>query len=612
MIEPGEDPFASAAPADVVLLEPGCFVTAGWLDGLRQAALATSTTATAAAVTQRDIDPRLGLDAVGFEEAAAAIRSGSLRLRPRLGYHEAACLYVRRSAIELVGGGEAFLRRCLETGLVHVLADDVLVLDARPPSDLPPALDDGRGPVARSLGSARRALSGLSAVIDAGILYGPTTGSAVHVVELIAGLARTGKVSLTVIVPNRPSEYALSRLESLPEVSLMTYGEAPNRASRPADVVHRPFQLTNAGDLTFLASLGRRLVLTHQDLIAFHNPAYFPSTEAWEGYRQLTRLALAAIDRVVFSSAFARDDALAEELVASERASVVRLGVDHPFSPWDRTPAPVAPAAAEARVGGGEVILCLGTDLNHKNRLFVLRMLERLKARHGWDGMLVFAGSTIRQGSSRPREARLLDAHPGLAASVLDVGAVSEAEKAWLYGRAALVVYPSVVEGFGLVPFEAAAHRVPCMWAPESSLRELLPEAAAEITPWDPEQSARRALALMRNADARERNLSAVDAAASGLTWDATAARLLEVYRMTAEAPANSGLTEAASGGLALGSLSEDAARLVGPHGELPSDVQRPLLALATHRRLAAPVFGALKLGYRASHQLRRRRHSLP
>ena len=153
-------------------------------------------------------------------------------------------------------------------------------------------------------------------------------------------------------------------------------------------------------------------------------------------------------------------------------------------------------------------MLCLGTDLHHKNRLFVLRMLERLKARHAWDGMLVFAGPTIRHGSSRPRETLLLDAHPGLAASVLDVGSVSEAEKAWLYGRSALVVYPSVVEGFGLVPFEAAAYRVPSMWAPESSLREMLPEAAAEIIPWDPEQSAARALALMRQADARERNLS--------------------------------------------------------------------------------------------------------
>ena len=101
------------------------------------------------------------------------------------------CLYVRRGAIELVGWRKDFLARCLETGLVHVLADDVLALDARPPSDRTPALEDRRGPVARSLGAARRAQNRLSAVIDARILYGPTTGSAVHVLEVIAGLART-------------------------------------------------------------------------------------------------------------------------------------------------------------------------------------------------------------------------------------------------------------------------------------------------------------------------------------------------------------------------------------------------------------------------------------
>ena len=78
---------------------------------------------------------------------------------------------------------------------------------------------------------------------------------------------------------------------------------------------------------------------------------------------------------------------------------------------------------------------------------------------------------------------------------------------------------------------------------------------------------------------------------------------------MTADGPANPGLAVVAGGGLAVGSLTEDAARLVGPGGELPPDVHRPLLALATHRRLAAPVFGALKLGYRASYEFRRRRH---
>ncbi len=48
--------------------------------------------------------------------------------------------------------------------------------------------------------------------------------------------------------------------------------------------------------------------------------------------------------------------------------------------------------------------------------------------------------------------------------------------------------------------------------------------------------------------------------------------------------------------------------RLIGPGGALPSDVERPLLALATHPQIGKPMFRAIRLGYRASYRLRRRR----
>jgi hypothetical protein len=48
--------------------------------------------------------------------------------------------------------------------------------------------------------------------------------------------------------------------------------------------------------------------------------------------------------------------------------------------------------------------------------------------------------------------------------------------------------------------------------------------------------------------------------------------------------------------------------RLIGPGGALPSDVERPLLALATHPQIGKPMFRAMKLGYRASFRLRRLR----
>src|SRR5205085_8072545 len=125
---------------------------------------------------------------------------------------------------------------------------------------------------------------------------------------------------------------------------------------------------------------------------------------------------------------------------------------------------PVAPSGVEALSRGGDVILCLGTDFHHKNRIFALRMLGDLHRRAGWRGHLVFAGPTVAYGSSRADEARMLKREPRLADFVIDVGAVTETEKAWLLRRAQLVLYPTIYEGFGLVPFEAAEHGVACMW----------------------------------------------------------------------------------------------------------------------------------------------------
>jgi glycosyltransferase involved in cell wall biosynthesis len=85
--------FASSAPADVVLLNSDCLVAEGWLEGLREAAYASCATATATALTnhgtivsvpERDVPCPTLPDSWSFDDAAAAVRSQSLRLRPRL------------------------------------------------------------------------------------------------------------------------------------------------------------------------------------------------------------------------------------------------------------------------------------------------------------------------------------------------------------------------------------------------------------------------------------------------------------------------------------------------------------------------------------------------
>ena len=624
--------LAMAADADVVLLEPGCMVADGWLDGLQEAARLDSRVATAMPLTTRAVDlmpqwpdPGRVAERLTHEEMAAAVRSRSLRLRPRLPAAGGPCLYLRRSALELAGELDpAFLpgareearfsRRCVENGLFHVLADDVLVWDQVRPA---PHVQDGYrliGPpddgdrLRRSLSRVRRTVAGMSVVIDARILGGPITGTSLHVLEVIMGLHRTHRARLTVLVPDRLNEDAARALESATTLSLITSEQASALGRGRADLVHRPFQVSNAGDLMFLAALGERLILTHQDLIAFHNPSYFPSRAAWEGFRRVTRSALATADRVVFFSEHARDDATAEDLVEPARASVVHIGIDHPVARADQ---PARPPGATRLAASAEAILCIGTDYRHKNRVFAIRMLEQMRRQHGWDGFLLLAGPHVAHGSSRPDEAELLTRHPQLAHSVIDLGPVDEAGKAWLLGRARLVVYPTTSEGFGLVPFEAAHAGLPCMWAPGTSLSEILPNSAAEIVTWHAAQSADHAVELLHDDRRREQNVAAVRAAGKDLTWNATATRLVELYEATCDAPSTpAGAFEHRDGALNW-SLSEDALRLVGPGGELPVDVERPLLALATHPQMAGPVFGALKLGYRAAYRLRRN-HLVP
>lgn len=645
--------FAVAAPADVVVLNSDCEVADGWLEGLRDAARLDTRVATATALSNHGTIvsvPHRGKPSPTLpggwtlDGAAAAIRAASLRVRPRLPTAVGHCMYIRRTALELVGdfdlaftpgyGEEVdFSQRCLRAGLTHVLADEVLVFhhggvslssSGRPnPAQernerqlaerypyyhraIADAERDQVGPLATALGVARRALCGTSVVVDARVLVGPMTGTQLQVLEVIAALVRTGQVHVTVITPKRISHSVKEILANLPDVQLVDEETVTEQGLATADIVHRPYQAGTHEDIAFLAPLGERLIITNQDLISFQNPSYFRDAEAWERYRHLTRSALALADHVVFISAHGRDEAIAEALLEEHRCSVVHNGVDHTLLGAGAA-TPVPPPGSERLPEHAQVLLCLGTDFRHKNRAFALRLLAELREKHDWNGYLVLAGPHVDNGSTLPEERAWLAEHPDLTAAVLDLASVTEGGKEWLYDRCSLVLYPTVYEGFGLVPFEAADHDRPCLWAPATALAEVLPPDAAPIVPWSLELTAQRAIELLRDESARHENVERIRSCALTLSWDRAAAELVRIYQVVCDRPATPASAIERREGIMQGLLSRDAMLLMGPDGLLPPDVQRPLLALATHPQLGRPLFRALRLGYEAGHTWRRR-----
>jgi hypothetical protein len=230
----------------------------------------------------------------------------------------------------------------------------------------------------------------------------------------------------------------------------------------------------------------------------------------------------------------------------------------------------------------GDFVALLGADFKHKNRAFGVKLVETLRTR-GWEGSLVLAGPHVEHGSD----------------GISGLGPVSEAEKAWLYENAALVLYPTVAEGFGLVPFEAAAAGTACAFAPVSSLPEVVGEGLATLVPWDVEASAERVLKLLRDDGERARLTDAIAERGRNYTWAHSAEQLVGVYRDVLSRPPQP---------LRSQPRSDVANALVGPGGQLPPDIQRALLAISTRPALRGPAFAALRASYRALKRARSRR----
>ena len=114
------------------------------------------------------------------------------------------------------------------------------------------------------------------------------------------------------------------------------------------------------------------------------------------------------------------------------------------------------------------------------------------------------------------------------------LGFVDELDLPDLYAGAALFVYPSIYEGFGLPPLEAMASGTPVVVSNQSCLPEVSGDAARYIDPDDPEQFLSCIIQSLSDelwqAEASGRGLER----ASGFTWDRCIEQTVAVYRKVA------------------------------------------------------------------------------
>jgi len=221
-----------------------------------------------------------------------------------------------------------------------------------------------------------------------------------------------------------------------------------------------------------------RALMIH-DLSFHYHPELYP-----RGLRLRLNLLVPRLVRharvVMTDSEFSRRDLVSVYQVPSDRIFVVPIAVHGVHTPMSN--GPNHGALLKDRGVRPPFFLYLGNLHPRKNVPRLIRAYARARrtAIELADHQLVIAGGRWWGDGSEEREMR--QAPPG---SVVFLGRVSDAERAWLLRTAEALAYPSIFEGFGLPPLEAMAVGTPVLAANTAALPETLGEAALFVDPLD-------------------------------------------------------------------------------------------------------------------------------
>jgi glycosyltransferase involved in cell wall biosynthesis len=269
--------------------------------------------------------------------------------------------------------------------------------------------------------------------------------------------------------------------------------------------------LNLAGSAPLLAV--RQVCLWH-DAAVFDRPdAYTAAFSAW--YRFAFRWLSGRAERLLTVSAFSRGRLARQLHLPESRIGIVPNGAEHLLSvPAD--------GSVLRRLGleGKSYFLAVGSRNPNKNLDLLISAWAGVSAKP-MPSLVIVGGEDNRvfAGAARAGET------PG--STVVDAGAIGDAELRALYENALALVFPSLYEGFGLPPLEAMACGCPVLCSDAASLPEVCGDAVLYFDPLSTEQISASMNRLLRDAELRASLRERGHAQARRFSWQLAAERLL-------------------------------------------------------------------------------------
>jgi alpha-1,3-rhamnosyl/mannosyltransferase len=284
-----------------------------------------------------------------------------------------------------------------------------------------------------------------------------------------------------------------------------------------ADLYHEPYYLP------FRFS-GPTVITVHDISHLRHSGTHPPRRVAMLNNR--LPHAIAQSSQILTDSEFIKQEIISEFRVSPSKIHAVPLGVSSQFQPL---------GAGETRaclenysLSHGRYFLAVGTLEPRKNLTHALRAFQALPSRLQETHPLVIVGMQGWLTETLETEIRSLEAK----GKIRWLGYVPREHLPMLYAGAAVFLYPSLYEGFGLPPLEAMASGVPVVSSDQSSLPEVVGEAGIMLSPHDLEGWAQAMRSLIEDPEESKKRVQAGLARARTFTWEKCARQTLQVYRM--------------------------------------------------------------------------------
>ncbi len=291
-----------------------------------------------------------------------------------------------------------------------------------------------------------------------------------------------------------------------------------NRILGEVDLFHGPtFRLVPSG-------FYKKSVVTIHDL-KFNHPEFFPDAGGREVFRWHTIDAIKRADLHVAVSEFTRTELLETFRLSPERVRVIYPGIGREFTP-NQAPQKIAELKKKYDIRN-RYILFVGFMEEKKNLLRLVQAFSQVRKLLQESYQLVLIGPTGPVTEEVIREIQRLS----LGSEVILTGHVPPEELPLFYTGAALFVFPSLYEGFGIPPLEAMASGTPVVASNVTALSEVVGSAGILVDPFKTEEITHAICTVLidrtLHAVLRQRGLER----SKRFSWNRMAREMLALYK---------------------------------------------------------------------------------